>query len=127
MSIRLFRRALLYFFAVFFLVFGLIGLFAPAMLITELRLRPITLAGLGELRGVYGGGFFAFGIVIIAGLRSKAHAAGLLLAMAIILTGIVVGRLFSLLFEQDLMFFAQTAIPEIIMAACCFYESRVRA
>jgi hypothetical protein len=124
MSMRLLRRSLLYFFSVCFLVFGLIGLFAPAMLIAELHLRPITLAGLGELRGVYGGGFFAFGLVILAGLRSKTNSSGLLLAMCIIFTCIALGRLFSILFELDFAYAAQTAIPEIIMAVCCYYESR---
>lgn len=122
---RLLRRSLLYFFSAFFLVFGLVALFAPAMLFLELHLRPITLAGLGELRALYGGGFFAFGVVILAGLRSKTP--GLLLAMAIILCGIAIGRLFSLIFDQDFAFAAYNATLEFIMAACCYFESRARA
>ncbi len=117
------RRCLLYFFSAFFIVFGLVGLFAPVMLLNALHLRPVTSAGLGELRSLYGGGFAGIGLVILAGLRCPAGR-GLLLAISIIMGGIVLGRLVSLLLDHDFSFAASNAIFELIIAALCYYESR---
>ena len=44
--------------------------------------------------------------------------------MSIILGGIVVGRLFSLVFDQDFSFSVPNALFEFIIAAACYYESR---
>src|SRR5579871_6707810 len=93
------RRLLLYVFGAFFLIFGLVGLFDPVRLIYTILLRPTGYAGFSELRGLYGGGFIGFGLVIIAGLRWRAHGAGLLLAMSIIIGCVVIGRLISLVLD----------------------------
>lgn len=118
------RRLLLYGFSLFFILFGLAGLFAPTMLAARLHLAPVNNAGLGELRGLYGGGFTGFGLVILAGLRCKAAGAGLLLAMGIIAAGIAAGRLVSLATDHDTGFAAPAALWEFILAAACYFESR---
>jgi len=124
MFIRQARRYLLYVFSAFFIAFGLTALFDPARLVTGLHLMPVTSAGLGELRALYGGGFTGFGLVILAALRRPATGPGMLLAMSIILAGIAVGRLVSMGFDHDYHFAASAAIYELIMAASCYYESR---
>lgn len=124
MSLPLLRRLLLYFFSLFFFVFGLAGLFAPAMLAAKLNLAPLNSTGLGELRALYGGGFAGIGLVILAGLRCKTAGPGLLLAIGIIAAGIAAGRLFSTLLDHDIGTAGPAAITEIIMAAACFFESR---
>jgi hypothetical protein len=121
---RLARRLLLYFFAAFFIAFGLVGLFDPARLMGAVNLMAVNNTGTGEMRGLYGGGFTAFGLTTLAGLRCKAAGSGLLLAMCIICGGIVVGRFFRMVLDHDAGFAAQSALPEIIMAACCYFESR---
>jgi hypothetical protein len=118
------RRALLYLFGAFFIVFGLTGLFAPALLTAKLNLMPENIAGTGEMRGLYGGGFIGFGLVTLAGLHSQAVSRGLLLAMSIIIGGIVFGRLFSMAVDHDYNAVAPAAIPEFVMALCCYFESR---
>jgi hypothetical protein len=122
MLIHQLRRGLLYVSGAFFVVFGLTALLAPGLIANSIHLIPAARAGLGEMRGLYGGGFTAYGVVILAGLRRPGH--GLLLAMSIILGGIVVGRLFSLVLDQDFSFSAPNAIFEFIIAAACYYESR---
>jgi Domain of unknown function (DUF4345) len=124
MLIHRLRRGLLYVSGAFFVIFGLTVLFAPGMITNSIHLMPSGRAGLGEMRGLYGGGFFGFGLVILAGLRCPASSQGLLLAMSIILGGIVVGRLLSLVLDQDFSFAAPNALFEFIIAAACYYESR---
>src|SRR6516165_8371348 len=116
MLIRPARLCLLYLFGAFFLLFGLAGLLNPAMLAAKLNLLPLSSAGLGEIRGLYGGGFAGFGLVILAGLRSRAAGPGLLLGMSIILGGIVIGRLASMAVDHDYAFALPAALIEALMA-----------
>jgi hypothetical protein len=124
MSLSQLRRLLLIFFGLFFLAFGLAGLFAPAMLAAQLHLMPLTNAGLGELRALYGGGFAAIGFTIFAGLRCKVNGPGLLLAMSILLAGIAAGRVVSLIADHDVGFAAPNGLFEFLLAAACYSESR---
>jgi Domain of unknown function (DUF4345) len=124
MFIRQARRCLLYVFSVFFIVFGLTGLLAPVRLLPALHLLPVTSAGLGELRALYGGGFTGFGLVVLAALRRPATGPGMLFAMSIILAGIATGRVVSILLDHDNHAAASDAVYELIMAASCYYESR---
>jgi Domain of unknown function (DUF4345) len=124
MSIQAARRALLYFFGAFFIVFGLVGLFAPALLAAKVNLMPANIAGIGEMRGLYGGGFIAFGLVTLAGLRSPSVSRGMLLAMSIITGGIVIGRVFGMAIDHDYGATAPDALPEVLMALCFYFESR---
>lgn len=123
MLIHQLRRGLLYVSGAFFVVFGLTALFAPGLITNSIHLLPSGRAGLGEMRSLYGGGFSSFGLLILAGLRCPTGHT-LLLAMSIILGGIVVGRLFSLVFDQDFSFSVPNALFEFIIAAACYYESR---
>lgn len=118
------RRGFLYFIAAFFIVFGMTGLFVPHFINAQLDLMPATIAGVSETRGLYGGGFVGFGLVIICGLRCNRLAGGLLLAMCIIMGGVVVGRLLSLGIDRDLASTLPIALGEFLIALACWVESR---
>lgn len=121
---RIARRLLLYFFAAFFVVFGVAGLFDPAYVGAHVNLLPVSINGTSEIRSLYGGGFMAMGLVIFAGLRGGPGTEGLLRAMAIIFAGIVCGRVLSLLIDHGAAFGAPIALYELVLAACCYLESR---
>jgi hypothetical protein len=123
MLIHQLRRGLLYVSGAVLLIFGLTALFAPGLITSSIHLLPSGRDGMGEMRGLYGGAFTAFGFIIIAGLRCPASQ-GLLLAMSIILGSIAVARLFSLVLDQDFSFAVPNAFFEFIIAAACYYESR---
>ena len=101
------RRGFLYFVSAFFILFGVTGLFAPQLIDAQLNLMPVAIAGTSETRGLYGGGFAGFGVVIMCGLRCSQLASGLLLAMCIIMGGVVVGRLVSIGIDRELAFTAR--------------------
>jgi hypothetical protein len=124
MLIRLARRGLLYVSGAFFLLLGLAALLQPAMLAAKLNLLPMNSAGVGEIRGLYGGGFAGFGLVFLAGLHHRTAGRGLLLGMSLILGGIIVGRLASMALDHDYAAALRAGLPEVLMAACCYYESR---
>jgi Domain of unknown function (DUF4345) len=121
------RRGFLYFQCVFFIVLGLVGLFAPQLVTVQLGLNVANIAGTSEIRGLYGGGFAGFGIVILYGMRSGSIGRGLLLAMSIIMGGVVVGRLFSLGIDHEFQFTLPAAIAEFLIALTCWMESKSRS
>ena len=102
----------------------MIGLFAPQIISGQVFLSPATIAGTAELRGLYGGGFIGFGLVLLCGLRCKSLAPGLFLAMAIIMGGIVVGRIVSLAIEHEFAFTIPAIIGEVLLALACWAGSR---
>jgi len=117
------RRSILYFFGAFFIAFGITGLFDPGLIASKMHMLPTTIAGTGEVRGLYGGGFSGFGLVILAGLRSPAGK-GLLLAMSIIMSGVIIGRLFSMGLDHEFAFAMPAAIAEFLVASLCYLEYR---
>ena len=116
-------RGFLYFFGAFFLVYGATALFAPDIIAGKLYLSPVTIAGTSEIRGLYGGGFAGFGVVILTGLRSKTLGAGLLMSMAIVMGGVVVGRVVSLAIDHETAFTVPAAIAELLVAVSCWIAS----
>ena len=118
------RRGFLYFFSAFLILFGMVGLFAPHIVDAQVNLMPVTIAGTSETRGLYGGGFLGFGVVIVCGLRCSQLARGLLLAMSIIMGGIFVGRMVSLGIDRELALTVPSAILELLMAVACWVESK---
>ena len=117
-------RGLLYFFGAFFMVYGATALFAPDIIAGKLYLSPVTIAGTSEIRGLYGGGFAGFGVVILTGLRSKALGSGLLMSMATIMGGVVVGRVVSLAIDHETAFTIPAAVAEILVAGACWVAAK---
>ena len=117
-------RGFLYLFVVLFMAIGVTAMFAPDVIAAKLALTPVNLAGTSELRGLYGGGFFGFGIVLLCGLRCKLLAPGLLTAMAIIMGGVVVGRMVSLAIDHETTFTIPAAIGEGLLAMACWIASK---
>jgi hypothetical protein len=89
-------------------------------MVETLHLSPLSPAGMGELRGLYGGGFFAMGLVLLGGLHYRPLAPGLLIAMAIIFAGIVVGRLVSLVLDREFVATPLAGASELLLALACW-------
>lgn len=117
-------RGLLYFFSAFFVVYGATALFRPDIIAGALYLSPVTIAGTSEIRGLYGGGFAAFGVVLFNGLRNKSIGPGLLMSMAIIMGGVVIGRIVSLAIDHETAFTLPALIAEVVVAWACWMGSK---
>ena len=117
-------RGLLYFFSAFFVVYGATALFRPDIIAGALYLSPGTIAGTSEIRGLYGGGFAAFGVVLFNGLRNRQIGPGLLMSMAIIMGGVVVGRIVSLAIDHETAFTVPAAIAELLVAGCAWLAAK---
>ena len=104
--------------------FGFTALFAPHIINEQLQLMPSSVANISETRGLYGGGFIGFSLLIFLGLCCKNFARGLLLAVAIIMACIVVGRLVSLGIDRDCATTVPAIIGELIIALACWWESK---
>ncbi len=113
-------RTYLYLSVLLFFAIGVSSLFAPGMVAANLQLSPLSLAGTGEIRGLYGGGFFAFGLVLLGGLRCKSLSPGLLIAMATIMGGVVVGRIVSLAFDHEYLLTLIGGSAELLLALACW-------
>lgn len=121
------RRGFLYLIGASLFLFGMTALFAPHIINTQLHLMPVSIAGTSETRGLYGGGFIGFAVVIIYGLRCRHLAGGLLLAMAIIMGSIVAGRLISIGIDHELASTVPAIAGEILIALACWLESKNNA
>lgn len=86
--------------AVFFFGMGISALVRPAFVISFVRMIPETADARNEVRAVYGG----FGLAVSALLVYAAHHAevrsGVLLAVAVSLLGMALGRAVSLVVER---------------------------
>lgn len=121
------RRGFLYLIGASLFLFGMTALFAPHIINSQLNLMPVNIAGTSETRGLYGGGFIGFAVVIIAGLRCSQLASGLLLAMSIIMGFVVVGRLVSIGIDRDLASTVPAIAGELLIALACWAESKSSA
>jgi hypothetical protein len=112
-------RIWLYFIALIFGIVGFTSLFSPETTGSQLQIQALSLAGTSELRGLYGGGFVGFALILIAGLRRKDYSQGLLMSMAIIMGGIVVGRVVSIALDHELKATLGAGAPELLVALAC--------
>jgi len=119
-------RAWLYLHIPLWLLLSGLSLFAPQIAAQRLHLIPDALAGTSEIRGLFGGGFLAFGVIILAGLRIKPLAKGMLGAIGLIMAGVVIGRIVSLIVDHDL-FALRIGSTESLVALACWYEFRQKA
>ena len=117
-------RGIVWLWVAVFLAYGATGLSTPQLIAELVNLSPTSAIGTSEIRGLFGGGFAAFGVVLLCGLRSPILAPGLFMATAIIMGGLVAGRLFSMTVDHEFAFTIPAIIAEAVMAISAWICSR---
>lgn len=92
-------RGSLFFFAVSFLVLGLVHLAMPSMLTALVQVSMPTPVAMQEIRGVYGGFFFGTGLYLLLCAQRPAWLGAGLAAQAAIMGGLVLGRTLGLIVD----------------------------
>ena len=113
-------RAFLYLNVLIFAGVGTKSLFMPESMVGQLQLSAISLAGTGEIRGLYGGGFLGFALVLLGGLRCKPISPGLLIAMVTVMGGVIVGRIFSLAVDREYPMTLTAGALELLLVLACW-------
>jgi len=105
------------------LVFAGIGLTAladPAAIAGKFDLALQSTKASAEVRGLYGGGFVAWALIIIAALRFKTLAPGLLTAMGISMGAIAIARIVSIATDYAPDFNLPAFAVEALAAGACW-------
>lgn len=112
-------RGILYLNVLIFAVVGVKSMFMPESMTGQLQLQAMSIAGTGEVRGLYGGGFIGFALVLLGGLQCKRLSPGLLIAMMTVMGGVVIGRIFSLAIDREYpMTLTAAALESLLVLAC---------
>lgn len=119
-------KVFLYFQVVALLLFGLVGLFALELIAGQLGLSTLAINGSSELRGLLGGGFIAYALIILFALRSPRLGPGLLISMILLMAGIVVGRIVSLALDGFDPKALGAGVIELLIALACWQLHRSR-
>ena len=109
-------RGYLYLMAVFTAAVGLTALFAPEIIGARFALMPQSIRGIAEIRGLYGGGVFSWSLITLGALRYKPLSPGLLMALAILMGSLVVGRVVSVIVDHEIGLNMETGISELLYA-----------
>jgi hypothetical protein len=109
-------RAYLIIMAIALMLIGLAALAAPEAVSRELALLPQAGKGLAELRGLYGGLFIAWGVIMLWSIRATDIASGLLIAMIIMMGTIAAARLVSLVLDREPAFNVPALVFEGLIA-----------
>lgn len=99
---------------------GLGALISPEMFMGQLELLPKSIKGTAEVRGLYGGGFLSWAVILISALRYKSVSAGLFLAMVISMGLIVVARIVSVVVDQEIAFNGPAIVGEALLVLACW-------
>ena len=86
--------------AVFFFAMGLAALVRPRFVVSFVQMLPATVDARNEVRAVYGGFGIAVSVLLVYAAYHDAIRAGVLLAVAVALLGMALGRLVSLFVER---------------------------
>lgn len=78
------------------LIFGVFALYAPGQVAGMIGLDMETAGGRGEVRALYGGLVCAVGVAILRGAMAGPSAKQWLLVIAVLYSGLAVGRIVSL-------------------------------
>jgi hypothetical protein len=113
-------RIFLVFFLISFTLIGLSGLVQPDKLAANFDVLPQTTKGFAELRGIYGGVFLSWSVMIVAFLLKKPWANGLLLAVGISMACLSVVRLVSLGIDGEAHFNIMAFVGEALAAVACW-------
>jgi Domain of unknown function (DUF4345) len=108
-------RIFLFCFGILVMIGGFSAFWSPDMITAAFHLEPSSIVGTAEIRGLYGGGFFSFGLTTIIGLRSRTLGPGLLTAMAIFMWSVAIARAGSLVIDHEVAFTLPALIAEIIL------------
>lgn len=121
-------RGYLYLMAAVFFAIGFTGLFAPEIIAARFDLLPQSIKGVAEVRGLYGGGVLAWGLITLGALRCKSLSPGLLMALATLMGSIAAGRVVSLLLDHEVSLNIPAGIAEaLIVLACRVIDKRDKA
>lgn len=113
-------RGFLYCMAFVFGAIGLVALAAPETVAARFDLLPQSIKGIAEVRGLYGGGILAWGLIALGALRCKHLSPGLLIALATIMGSIATGRLVSLMLDHETVLTIPAGIAETAIAWACW-------
>lgn len=117
-------RGFLYCFGVFILSGGIAAFGLPHLITEIFHLAPVTILGTAEIRCLYGGGFFSFGVITLIGLRSGSLGPGLLMAMAIFMWSVAAARAISIPIDHEVAFTVPALVAEIILGLAYWTASR---
>lgn len=113
-------RVYVIFMAIVFGLGGATALISPEMFMAQLELLPKSIKGTAEVRGLYGGGFLSWAVILIAALRCKSVSAGLLLAMILTMGLIVIARGVSVVVDHETAFNVPAIIGEALLVLACW-------
>lgn len=113
-------RAYLYMMVAVQAVVGITALFRPEIVAAQFDLLPQTIKGIAEVRGLYGGGIFSWGLVTLAALRCRYLSPGLLIAMAVTMGSIAAARMASLIVDHETALSIPAGIVEALTALACW-------
>jgi hypothetical protein len=111
-------RAYLVSMAIVFGAIGIAALSAPDIVAGKLELLPQSIKGTAEIRGLYGGGFISWCLIILGALRYRSK--GMLIAMALTMGAIALARVVSVFADHDVAFNAPGLISEVLIAIACW-------
>lgn len=112
--------------AVFFAGMGVYGLVAPAALLAPFGTRVVSAEGRNEVRAVYGGFGLATALALaLAALDVGTVRDGVLVAVALALTGMAAGRVVSMVLERPARFYP-TVLYLIVEAGLALALAAVR-
>jgi hypothetical protein len=113
-------RIYLFLILVLFGLLGLASLAVPDAVAARMHLAPQAMAGTAEIRGLYGGAFLAWSLMIIGAWRYKPLAKGLLAAVGLSMGLIAAARMVSLAIDHEAAFNIPAAASEALIALACW-------
>lgn len=119
-QVNMIARSYLYLMSLVNVAIGLAALFAPATIASKFDLLPLSIKGIAEVRGLYGGGIFAWGVVLLGALRCKSLSPGLLMAMATMMGSIAAVRATSLIVDHEIQLNISAGFAEALSAVACW-------
>lgn len=104
--------------ATFFLLMGILALARPERILGPFGVSSLGTAGRNEVRAVYGGFGIGVALLLIATLWFDSLQAGVLIAVAVALFGMAMGRVVSAAIDRALGFYPLVfLVIEIVLAA----------
>lgn len=111
----------------FFVVVGFACLIVPNAVMEQAHLAPQSGAGTAEIRGLIGGTFLAWGLMIFGAWLFKPMAKGLLAALGLTMALIAAARIVSLAVDQEVAFSIPPLVTEVLIALACWVLYRNEA
>jgi hypothetical protein len=119
-QLNVLARGYLYLLVLVFSAVGLTALFAPQVIAAKFDLLPQSVKGIAEIRGLYGGGVLAWGLVTWGALRRTSLSPGLLVSMTVIMGAIAAVRVMSIMVDHETALNVPAGIAEVLLALACW-------